>query len=86
MPTFDEIIQDLNIAKIFKKRDLTPGYHQLELVKNQDTSPPLKPMLELINTSDKIWNIVSILSFSKINTQCHSTHLWSKNISDDIVT
>lgn len=63
MPTFDEIIQDLNIAKIFNKRDLTPGYHQLELVKNQDTSPPLKPMLELINTSDKILEYRQHLKF-----------------------
>lgn len=65
MPTFDEIIQDLNIAKIFNKRDLTPGYHQLELVKNQDTSPPLKPMLELINTSDKILEYRQHLKFFK---------------------
>lgn len=65
MQTFDEIIQDLNIAKIFNKRDLTPGYHQLELVKNQDTSPPLKPMLELINTSDKILEYRQHLKFFK---------------------
>lgn len=31
MPTFDEIVNDLNSAKLFSKLDLTSGYHQLEL-------------------------------------------------------
>lgn len=29
--TLDEIVNDLNSAKIFRKLDLTTGYHQLEL-------------------------------------------------------
>ena len=34
MPTVDELINDLNGAKIFSKVDLRSGYHQLELDKN----------------------------------------------------
>lgn len=32
--TLDEIVNDLNSAKIFRKLDLTTGYHQLELDKD----------------------------------------------------
>jgi hypothetical protein len=31
MPTIDELINDLNLAKVFSKLDLRAGYHQLEL-------------------------------------------------------
>ena len=31
MPTFDEVIIDLNVATIFSKVDLKSGYHQLVL-------------------------------------------------------
>ena len=31
MPTIDDIVSELNGAKVFSKLDLNDGYHQLEL-------------------------------------------------------
>ena len=36
-PTLDDIILDLNGAKVFSKCDLKNGYHQLELSDYEDT-------------------------------------------------
>ena len=43
IPTLDEILYEVNGAKIFGKLDLAQGYHQLFLMKNQETLELCKP-------------------------------------------
>ena len=44
MPTLDEVVHDLNGAKVFSKLDLNQGYHQLVLHPDSSTSP-LSPLI-----------------------------------------
>lgn len=48
MPTLNEIVNDLNSAELISKHDLTSGYHYLDWMKTQDTSPPFQPMYDFI--------------------------------------
>ena len=49
MPTLDEVVHDLNGAKVFSKLDLNQGYHQLA-----GPAPRLKAYHHLLHSS---WSV-----------------------------
>ena len=86
MPTLDELVNDLNQAKIFSKLDLTSGYHQLELDKDSRYITTFSTHVGIYQYKRLNFGISSASDVFQEAIRSVIRHIpGAKNISDDII-
>ena len=86
MPTLDELVNDLNQAKIFSKLDLTSGYHQLELDKDSRYITTFSTHVGIYQYKRLNFGISSASEVFQEAIRSVIRHIpGAKNISDDII-
>lgn len=71
-PTIDDMILDLNGAKVFSKLDLNAGYHQLELHPESRNITTFSTHVDCVDTSDSALEFRPLLKYFRI----HSVLRW----------
>ncbi|XP_062610190.1 uncharacterized protein K02A2.6-like [Saccostrea cucullata] len=86
MPTIDELVTDLNEAKIFSKLDLNKGYHQLELAPESRYITTFSSHVGLFRYKRLIFGVNSAAEvFQAVIQQTIEGIPGTRNISDDII-
>lgn len=86
MPTLDEIVNDLNSAKLFSKLDLTSGYHQLELDEDSRYITTFSTHIGIYQYKRLNFGISSASEVFQEAIRGVIQHIHgAKNISDDII-
>jgi hypothetical protein len=81
MPTIDELINDLNGAKVFSKLDLRTGYHQLELHEDSRYITTFSTHIGLYRYKRLNFGICSASTADNVIRDIPG----AKNIADDII-
>lgn len=86
MTTLDEIVNDLNSAKLFSKLDLTSGYHQLELDEDSRYITTFSTHIGIYQYKRLNFGISSASEVFQEAIRGVIQHIHgAKNISDDII-
>ncbi|XP_061176120.1 uncharacterized protein K02A2.6-like [Saccostrea echinata] len=86
MPTIDELITDLNGAKVFSKLDLNKDYHQLELAPESRYITTFSSHVGLFRYKRLIFGVNSAAEvFQAVIQQTIEGIHGTRNISDDII-
>ena len=86
MPTLDDLIADLNGAKVFSKLDMTQAYHQLEIDKDSRQITTFATHVGLFRYKRQLFgvNAASEIFQNAIATVLHDIP-GVRNLSDDII-
>ena len=86
MPTLDEVVHDLNGAKVFSKLDLNQGYHQLVLHPDSRHITTFSTHLGLYRYKHLRFGVnAAVEKFQDVIATAISDIPIVKNISDDVI-